>query len=214
MLVYYSKISKDKHSFLIEQYLYKFSDEYQKKIQSYRRWQDAQLSLLGRILLLRGLEEFEIAEWEIKNIQYDIFGKPYFDFDSFFFNISHSKNIVICAINKNFDVGIDLEYVKDTDVSDFKNQMLNVEWDKINKSNNKMLEFYEYWTQKEAVLKVVGKGLDIPLKSFLIKENQTIINNISYSLQSINVDKNYCCNIAVKSSYNKFINVKTKEIII
>jgi len=173
-------------------------DNFQKKILKYRRWQDAQLSLLGRILLENGLKILN-RELYIRDLLYTSYNKPYFEGENIEFNISHSGNIVICVIVEKFKVGIDIEIKQDIDIESFKSQMTELEWHRIISSDNIKNSFFEYWTQKEAVIKGNGKGLSIPLKSFEIINNQTKIENDHFFLKEICLDANYKCYMALKN---------------
>ena len=56
--------------------------------------------------------------------------------------------------------------------------------------------FYHHWTQKEAIVKAHGSGLNIPLNSFEINNNTTIIENKQYFLKEIVLNSQYKCNVA------------------
>ncbi|WP_103071066.1 4'-phosphopantetheinyl transferase family protein [Aquimarina sediminis] len=193
--ILYSYINKENHDQLVKEVGSVFSIEFQRKILKYRRWQDMQLSLLGRFLLKKGIEERgeEFCENSIKYTQYN---KPYFDEQQVRFNISHSGDIVICALTDTNDVGIDIEKQHDIRIEDFKSQMTIGEWKRITSSRDIRTSFFEYWTQKEAVIKAHGMGLSIPLKSFEIINSYTRVNNDSFFLKEIKLDNEYKCHIA------------------
>lgn len=193
--ILYSFISEVNHKKLIQEFLLRFPIDFQKKIMSYRRWQDAQLSLLGRILLYKGVDNFN-KKYKETSIKYTKYKKPYFEKDEVYFNISHSGEIVVCVVTNVCDIGIDIELQSDIQIEDFQLQMTVGEWTKISTSFNKMDSFYNYWTQKEAVIKGSGKGLSVPLKSFEILENVAIIENKKFFLKEIKLHDNYKCHIA------------------
>lgn len=209
--IYYSYLSEENHESLLKNDLPKFSADYQEKIKRYRRWQDAQLSLLGRILLFKGIEEIYKDNPHDKVIKHTKYNKPYFDDDLIQFNISHSGDIVVCALSDEHEIGIDIEIVTDIVIYDFKSQMTEIEWDKIVLSNNKKDSFFDYWTQKEAVIKAHGHGLTIPLKSFEILDNTTKINEEKFFLKEIEIDQQYKCYISLKTNTNE-ISVKRHNI--
>lgn len=201
--IYYSYLSEEKHLSLLQNDLPKFPADYQDKIMRYRRWQDAQLSLLGRILLFKGIEETYKQKPDTKEIMQTLYNKPYFEDNPVLFNISHSGDIVVCALSDQHEVGIDVEIITDIETADFKSQMTEVEWNKIVLSDNKKEAFFEYWTQKEAVLKAQGHGLIVPLKSFEVLDNTTEINGEKYYLSEVKIDKNYKCHISLKTDATK-----------
>ena len=209
MLLFYSKISEDNHNTLIDKYIGRFDKEFQEKVLRYKNWQDSQLSLKGRILLLEAFKENNIPEDEINKIKYTSYGKPYLSNKSFYFNISHSKEIVVCAFSKKYDLGIDIEFLDNVNINNFKSQMLDSEWKRIYTSENKVIEFYKYWTEKESVIKSCGKGLSIPLKSFEVVDNKTTLGIENFRVYTIDLVDNYHCSIALKS---KLKNIEVNEI--
>lgn len=46
-----------------------------------------------------------------KYIRYNKYGKPLLPYSDYYFNISHSKNIIVGVISKGNDVGIDVEKI-------------------------------------------------------------------------------------------------------
>lgn len=213
--IYYTYLSQENHETLLEHYLPKFPADYQDKIRRFRRWEDAQLSLLGRILLYKGVEEIYKQNPYNKILKHTEYNKPYFDDDKIQFNISHSGEIVVCALSDEHELGIDIEIVTDVTLTDFRSQLTENEWKKITLSANKNDSFFEYWAQKEAVIKTHGHGLSIPLTSFEILENKTVIENEDYYLQQLRIDKKYKCYLALKTN-NSSITLKkynTNEIL-
>jgi len=200
--IYYAYIDEKNHRNLIQNSLTKFSKKYQQKILKYRRWQDAQLSLLGRLLLINGMKDLN-SQLEVFELEYTEYNKPFFSNLDLKFNISHSGNIVLCAISESYDLGVDIELIKDIEIEDFKSQMTAYEWNGIEQDNYPEIAFYEYWTQKEAIIKAHGKGLSIPLKSFEVKDNKTQIDNDVFYVSKINIEEGYTCNIASQNEIHK-----------
>lgn len=116
-----------------------------------------------------------IADWchiIPENIKFDTnkYGKPYAINLNVEFNISHSGNIVICAID-NKPVGIDIEQIRPIDLKIAKricseNELRYLfgyppkETD-FNKTDDTAVlsRFFELWTAKEAYSKCLGNGL-------------------------------------------------------
>jgi 4'-phosphopantetheinyl transferase len=211
MLLLYSKISEDAHDSIVNQYLNDFDQDFQKKILRYRRWQDSQLSLLGRLMLLKAFEEYGICGAEINNLEYNKFGKPFLKTKAVFFNISHSGDFVICAVSKKSEIGIDIEKMTAIDLADFKPQMTADEWSRVVESENKRTSFFEYWTQKEAVIKAHGHGLTLPLKSFEVLDNKTMIDGEDFYLKEIEINEEYKCYISQSIAIDEIL---IKEILI
>ncbi len=198
--VYYAYQSEENHERLLAEVLPSFPDYYQEKIKRYRRWQDAQLSLLGRILLYKGAEEIYGYKLQDREIKYTKYNKPYFEDHIIQFNITHSEGIVVCALTNLHEIGVDIEIITDFEMDSFRFQMTEKERKKIELADNIKDAFFEYWTQKEAVIKAHGHGLTIPLKSFEIVENCTEINEEKFYLKEIKIDEKYKCHISLKTS--------------
>ncbi|MEH1819200.1 MAG: 4'-phosphopantetheinyl transferase HetI [Nostoc sp.] len=79
------------------------------------------------------------------------------------FNLSHSQDLGLCAVNCTRPIGVDLEYIRP--MSDLealaKRFFLPREYDMLRSlSPNQQQEiFFRYWTCKEAYLKATGDGL-------------------------------------------------------
>ena len=208
--ILYTSINEDNHKDLLDKYLPKFSTEFQKKILRYRRWQDAQLSLLGRVLLVKGLEQMNCS-FDMSDLKYTTYNKPYFDNIDVSFNISHSGEVVVCALTYLGAIGIDIEKIEPISISDFKSQMTKNEWESVNNSKDIQRSFYDYWSQKEAVIKTQGKGHLIPLKSFEVKNNKTTIGFEIFFLKKIIISGDYSCHIALKKRID-IIEIKTNKL--
>ncbi len=196
--IFYSYLSEQNHKFLMNEFLLNFPDDFQKRVLKFRFWQDSQLCLLGRLLLSTGLKNLN-EELHIRDLNYTSYNKPYFKDEKLKFNISHSGNIVVCVITETCEVGIDIEIVEDIQIEDFKSQMTELEWRRIISSSSIKKSFFDYWTQKEAVIKAHGMGLSIPLKSFEITDCQTKINEERFFLEEIKLDNKYKCYLALKN---------------
>lgn len=203
--ILYSYISEDNHDYLIKNYLNGFPEDFQEKIVSFKRWQDAQLSLLGRLLLNYGLQKKD-KNYKNKTLSYTSYDKPFFDGNMTKFNISHSGEIVVCVISEANDVGIDVEIINEINIQDFEAQMTKTEWNNLMIIENKKAAFFDFWTQKEAAIKANGKGLSIPLKSFEVINYHTKINEECFFLKEIFLDEKYKCHLAFKNKIDSMIS--------
>ncbi|MBB4804730.1 4'-phosphopantetheinyl transferase [Chryseobacterium defluvii] len=194
MIILYTFIEEGKHQYLLDKYAEICSKEFNAKILKYRRWQDAQLSLLGRVLLRYGLNHyFDIKDFEMSRTSDH---KPFITDHAIHFNISHAGNLVACCISRS-PIGIDVEYIDHKiNYEDFKSQMTSGEFSKVYHSEDKIKSFFTYWTEKEAIIKAHGRGLLIPLRSFEVFQDQAVIENEKFFLKEIFIDKEYQCYVA------------------
>ena len=201
MRIFYSYISEGNHKSIMQTLLPKYTLEFQSKINKLRRWQDAQLSLLGRKLLLDGLRTYNIIGQE-SDIKFTAHNKPFMSGQTVKFNISHSGEMVVCALTENAEVGIDIEKIHWVSLEDFKPQMTKNEWNHIRNSKNQLHSFFDYWTQKEAVIKANGQGMSIPLDSFEIKNGKSLIENSLFFVKKVELAPDYKCHIATNKAVN------------
>jgi 4'-phosphopantetheinyl transferase len=110
------------------------------------------------------------------------------------FNVSHSKNIFCFAFSIKEQVGIDIEIVKP--ISDYMQiseryfSKSEIEQLKSLSEKDRLEGFYSCWTGKEAVIKLLGKGLSFPLKDFDVQtKNIEIGNSFCYSIKVKNIEK-------------------------
>lgn len=139
--------------------------------------------ILIRTIILKNLES------DNKYIRFNKnqYGKPYLkEYPNFNFNISHSGDYVLCAIDDK-PIGVDVEEVKYIECEEIaKNFFTKNEFNYIVEQDLKFQldRFYEIWTLKESYIKCCGQGLSIPLKSFSIEadqyENIKVISNNEY----------------------------------
>lgn len=96
-------------------------------------------------------------------IVYGLWGKPAFINErNINFNLSHSNDHILYALLKNYEIGIDLEYVDDSLLKDDdliyalskeeSNFLLTLS------PENKIDYFFKFWVCKESFLKATGKG--------------------------------------------------------
>jgi 4'-phosphopantetheinyl transferase len=195
--IVYSYICEKNHDYFIKNHLNDFPEDFQKKIRAFKRWQDAQLSLLGRLLLNHALRKIN-KNYSVESLKYNKYGKPFFNNSEIKFNISHSSEIVVCVVSEKYDVGIDVEVINDIDIQDFESQMTKNELENVMLREDIKEAFFDYWTQKEAVIKANGKGLSIPLNSFEITDYYTKIDKEDFFLKEIFLDEKYKCHLAFK----------------
>ncbi|TDT46714.1 4'-phosphopantetheinyl transferase [Maribacter spongiicola] len=176
-----------------------FSEEFVRKYSKYKRWQDAKSTILGRLLLAYGLKNLYQVDIDNLKMNFSKDKKPFLENSSIQFNISHSNDVIVCAITSVGAIGVDIEKISAIPIEDFKDQFLPLEYETILKAPKVLEQFYTYWTQKEAVVKSNGSGLHIPLQSFEISNRSTVIADQSYYLNEISIDVDYKCHMATQS---------------
>ena len=146
------------------------------------------------MLILKGLKDLGLSSYSFDNLQYSAFQRPYFP-GSIDFNISHSGNYVIFAISKTNRIGIDIEEIKEIPLLDFDSLFSKEELQRIYKVKNDYIPFYTLWTQKEAYLKAIGMGLNVPLNEVLVNNNKISHNHEEWFLHELKLDADYICHL-------------------
>lgn len=168
-------------------------DRMQAKIAKYRRWQDAQAYLYGRLLLKYGMHSLGF-NYSLVDMKTDENGKPYFPDSSFSFNISHSGEYIVCiiSIDEKSHLGIDIEEVRPLELKGFEAVFSPEEKEEL----NDVIKFYTYWTRKEAVIKADGRGMKIPLDLVNTTALTVPLDGENYHLHEVKIDEDYVMHFA------------------
>ena len=192
--ILYSRFTNELPAWQFQQYLNSLPPELHAEILRMRRWQDRTAKLLGKRMLIKGLQKYGYTESALHNLKYNAYKRPYID-GRIDFNISHAGIYVICAISDGVRVGVDIEEIKPVDFSDFEDVMTEEQWTVIKRSADPLKLFYRYWVIKESIMKADGRGLHIPLKEIVIDTNVARFEN-NWQLTQLAIDPDYCACLA------------------
>ena len=109
------------------------------------------------------------------------------------FSISHCKNAIAVAISHS-PIGIDIEHLRTAKPELVARTMNQREQERIWQSETPDWAFTELWTQKEAVLKMLGTGIT-SLDG--IKNTLVALDNIELQTK-VHIDKQYAYSIAFR----------------
>jgi 4'-phosphopantetheinyl transferase len=170
--------------------------------------EDAQASLIGRLLLLYALQQLDYGHLELCNIQCNAHQRPYFDKTDIDFNISHSGEYVVCAIGRDNRVGIDIEQIKPIILDNFIHFFSPVELQGFSRHPKGELEgFYDLWTQKEALVKAEGSGLAFPVKDICIADGKARLSGYTWYLHELHISEGYKAHLAFQFFSDEEIQV-------
>ena len=167
---------------------------------------DQKRSIYSRGLLRKKLGDYlDVNPAEI-NFSYNKYGKPSLNAEvhteDLKFNVSHSKDIVVYAITKNREIGIDVEYLKDVSRAEKIIDRFFSEEEKnfynSQPEHKKKWAFFALWTRKEAYSKAMGRGIGLPSKDF---ELNLIPDNNRSSSNSFKKSKWMLYNVEIESEY-------------
>jgi 4'-phosphopantetheinyl transferase len=178
-----------------------FSSKMKKnRIYRFRDFEDKKRMLIGEVLLQYMVyEETGSSSHICEHIVIDSLGKPHIREDSFYLNIAHSGKWIV-GVKHHLPVGIDIELKKKIgSVSFVKEYFAYDEYMEVISAPVNLMDnvFYKLWTMKESYTKLIGKGLLIPLQSFIVSAGLTKLlqpygemTSTSY-FQEYSLDENY-----------------------
>lgn len=115
-----------------------------------------ELSNIGKKIALYAIKTAFGYDVSAKNVLKNKYGKPYLTYNNAFFNISHDKLLVGCAVSEK-EVGFDI-----TEARGFKSNCINKLFsDKEITVAKKNTDFAALWAIKESYYKCLGTGLSI-----------------------------------------------------
>ena len=137
--------------------------------------------MLKDLLKPLGITDLEMARNE--------HGKPFLvHYPEVHFNLSHCKNGIAVVVASS-PVGIDIESFRKGNLALINRTMNPVEAEWILSSSDPIETFTQYWTKKEAVVKLRGTGI--------VDDLHQALNGESYRLETyINREKRYAYSIA------------------
>ena len=145
--------------------IYLNSDEdRKKKADKIKNTTKRKLSILAEDLVKNAISENFTIEKSDVSLRVGKNGKPYAENIDAEFSISHSGNVVVCAVSDK-PVGIDIEKIRDVNESVARRLFTEDERDYVFRDGDFSKErFFEIWTRKEAYVKMMGEGLSYFLK--------------------------------------------------
>lgn len=148
----------------------------QERLLKFVFWQDMHRSLFADLLIRKIIMDSSDLENENISFKENEFGKPYIEsINNFHFNVSHSGDWIVCAIDKN-PIGIDIEKISTIDLEISKNFFSDKEHEDLLLSNDPYDCFFTLWSLKESYIKFIGKGLSLPLGRFSMRfSNERIV---------------------------------------
>ncbi|PHR28832.1 MAG: hypothetical protein COA36_05925 [Desulfotalea sp.] len=149
------------------------SEKEQCRFQRFRPPRKKTEFIASRLLLRHLLSTY--TECDVLNTEAvpDGMGRPFWFENNratdLFFSLSHTKNMVCCALSRHQEIGCDIEslqprkYLQELAERVFSEQEHNYYQQLPLQSQSEF--FYRSWTLKEAFIKALGQGLRIPLTS-------------------------------------------------
>ncbi len=166
--------------------------------------------------LVSGLLEREILGITTdEQIRYGKYGKPYLIDSERYFNISHSGDYVILAVDE-YEMGIDIEQVLKANKS-VANKCFTVEENHILESDCSENLFFDIWAAKEGYIKAIATGFSLDPISFSVlplKEGEHIIDGKSWYFYWGKIEGYGMCVVSEKEQkVVEYIQLQKKQLV-
>ena len=171
---YYADIRCLENETLFREKVKQLSPYRQQKIAILRNDRDINRSLGAGLLLDHGLAVYGLQE---RSVEYDIgqWGKPALKYHpEICFSLSHSGDYAICTIGDR-PVGNDIEHVREGRLKVANRFFAEEElaWlYEAETEEERTGRMFRLWTMKESFLKVIGRGMSLSLKDFVIRMDE------------------------------------------
>ena len=102
----------------------------------------------------------------------------------------------------NTMIGVDIEQIIPIELTDYKEQLTQNEWEHIHQANDRLRTFYEIWTRKEALLKALGRGIDMDFDTLDVCADTVSYDGKSYWSYPITIADGYVVHIATSAPFD------------
>lgn len=185
-------------------YLKRLPTFLRKKIQRYRKPEDFQRVLFGKLLLQNGLEQLGCPSNALEHLQYGKRGKPFLPSGPQF-NISYGGKYILCAFNTEGAIGIDLEKIRPIELNDYSFLFKGEVFRSIRQAADPSGAFFENWTIREAILKAEGTAAIEEAKLIQVKETSAIFKEKEWYYKPLLLDSGYLAHWATDVRVGKVI---------
>ena len=207
--LYFVNITDVANAYNVGLRLNELPSDINKKVISYKSREEQLSRICGKLLLSRLLSESGLGSMAtLADLSYNEYAKPYMHADVDF-SIAHSGSVVICALSKEYKIGVDVEKIKETEISIFKDHFTCGEWSYIANSPDPLTGFYNLWVRKEAVMKATGKGIFQSATETDASKDQVVIEKTAYFIKDIFIKDGYAACVATQE---KGAEIVIKEI--
>ena len=187
-------LSQDIWDFDLDAALSEISEQRREQAVKFKHELGQRLCVLAYQLLKQGLRKAYGIEGN-PQFEYNEHGKPAIvGHPEIFFNFSHCKEAVLCAISEQ-PVGVDVESVRSFNDSLVHYTMNEDEIREIETAEDRAVAFIRLWTMKEAALKLEGTGISKDMKQVLQQDGlefETFVDaqrRFIYSICQFNIKK-------------------------
>lgn len=191
--VFYTEISMQTTPDIYDKLLQSFPQDISDKILKYTNEKERHLRIIGKALLAYALKQPELQSGiSLEQYSYSASNQPVLSGSDISFSISHSGNMVVCAVAKANAIGVDVERTKPVKLDLMKFYFNRESWFEIINAPDVYAEFYRHWTMREAAIKASGLEIEQMELSDMVPEDHTIqVRNDIYYCRILPVRYDY-----------------------
>jgi 4'-phosphopantetheinyl transferase len=140
------------------------------------------------------------------------------------FNVSHTAGLAVCAVTRGAELGVDAELV-DQDFAALSVARLSFTPEEAAlldaaAPEERMRRFFQLWTLKEAFIKGVGRGLNLPMKEFSIRMDRWQPPRVSsatersrWNFAQIHMGSNHQVSLCVDATEQHEMSICVRQIV-
>lgn len=163
-----------KNHILFDKALQLVSNTRRKRIEQLHKEESKRLSLAAGLLLRYAFLSVN-KEHLLDKIQISDMGKPFLPNHDYFFSLSHSGRFAICAFSDR-PIGCDIEKIREK-IPKYKHKIFSTAEELVFETLTEVAQihfFFNLWTAKESITKMIGKGITYPFHSFSIMDHEQV----------------------------------------
>ena len=219
IFIYTTKINFNISDMDFKKALNSLSKEEQNRIIAKKDYKSRCESLTSALTIKNAIKDVLGIRESCFQVKRNIMNRPYIESNGRFyidFNVSHSREWVVCAISSMCKIGIDIEEILPIDINIAKEFLSNEEWKfLIGCKEERVKLFYKFWTLKESFFKAVGIGINDLIKEVNFgrldnKKNifEKEINRDIWNFYNTTFNKNYALSLSINKPIKsiKFIS--------
>lgn len=198
--VFYTETSSEAGPEVYHQLLQSFPEKISTKILKYTGEQERRQRTAGKGLLRYALKKLgRYPDLSLDDYGYTSLNQPILVGSDFQFSISHSGNLVLCAVVEGIGekVGIDVERLKPVKLELMKFYFDPEAWQEIVNAPDNTLAFYLHWTMREAAIKASGLSLaQMELSEITTDDNAIFLREGTYYSRILSLRYDYVVCVA------------------
>lgn len=149
-------------------------------------------SAAGWRLVEKGVRQLGFNDFNLEAVHFDAAHKSFADIPADF-NISHSGNLVCAAVIRSGHIGVDVEKIRPLK-SDVIHKYLNR--DEARQCETNPDRFFDFWTQKEAVIKANGQEGIVRIREVQLHDGKAEFADKQWYLTPLQLVDGYASHIA------------------